>query len=364
MTQRTSLRLTVCLMASASAMLAPAATAAATPCGGADALASAGESSPAKAVYSRLLLKNPQQACATQGLEALNKKSWSTNVRDWLGQVTAILALAALGFTIAFAAVGALFAALTYLRPVRNWMRRRRILRKLFRPRLAISIFDDGGAPAALGGGVTVLIREQLAELSGQQDADPNYTLDRLTATEDVAAVVGKLGDVAPQFKSLSAVLTVIPQLARLPRYTLNGALQAAGQMGGGITAILDEQHAASEGSTLWSRASTTDAGTYHALAAGTAGWADYTIRGREQVPVTRFTGSADSFGHLRSGLQLEEDGRLGEARTAYVSAVRADATNVAALLNLAVLDARGNRFTDAIGWLWVARDVLEQGEG
>src|SRR5262249_17600234 len=146
-------------------------------------------------------------------------------------------ALAALALVIVGAVLGAIFVWLTYWRHAREWMKQQPLLRRSFRPRLAVTAFDDGGAdPATIGSGVTALVRQHLYRLARLQEANADYMLDRLTATEDVASAVGELGDLAPQFKAFSALLTVIPQLARLPRYSLGGALQASGQLGGGIT--------------------------------------------------------------------------------------------------------------------------------
>ena len=102
------------------------------------------------------------------------------------------------------------------------------------------------------------------------------------------------------------------------------------------------------------------DAGTYHAIAAGAAGWADYTIREREQLEKTRFVKNAQSFAYLRCGLQLQDDGRDDDARIAYRDAVSADEANVAALLNLAVLDAARGEYPAAIQWLRDAKRAVE----
>lgn len=356
-------RVLVAVLIVALAGVSPAlATSKPSPCASADALAAVGESKPARAAYDKLLAARPNLACARAGLSKLNAKStldrWGTEV----GRLTKLLSLAAVVGLIAAAVLGGVFVLLTYVGPIRRLLRRIPVVGRAFRPRLSVGTFVDGGATSGVGAAVAPLVRQYLYVLARQQTNDPDYTLDRLTATEDRIAAVGRLGDLAPQFKALSALLTAVPALARLPRYALGGSLQAApAGRSGGITAILDQQHAQGAGVTLWSRDAQTDAGTYQALAAGAAAWADFEIREIARYERTHLVRTASSFAYLQMGLQLEFDQQRAAARLAYLSALASDPANAAALTNIALLDASDSRFALAVRWLQLAQRAIRE---
>lgn len=326
-------------------------------------LAGVGKRKEAEAKYVEIL-KSRDEECARSGLEELRADpSWIEDLRDWMAPIASALALGAILLLGGLAILGALFVAMTYWSWTRHRLSRTPFIRWAFRPRVGVTAFTDAGVTPPIGSGVTGLVRMHLRRLARRQEqGGSDYRLDRITGTEGIATAVGRLAGLAPQFKALSALLAVIPQLARLPRYTVNGALQngtvSAG--GAGLTVILDEQHMQGEGVTLWSHTSNIDGPAYQSLAAGAAGWTDFLIRQREGFERPSYTTSAESYAYLRTGVQLEAEGREGEARSAYMSAVKVDPANVGALLNLSVAAAREGQFADAITWLEIAQSVLE----
>jgi tetratricopeptide (TPR) repeat protein len=206
---------------------------------------------------------------------------------------------------------------------------------------------------------MTELVRANLTEVASAAAGSDGFVLDRRTGNEDLGAAIGELSDLAPQFKLLSSVASAALTFARLPRYTLNGALQAIGPIGGGMTLSLTEQQAQEDVFTLWSHDTTKGPGHYQALAAGAAAWTDFLIREHQGVETPNVTTSAASYAQLHAGLQLELDRQTQQAMRSYWFAYVSSSDNVAALLNLAVLDARANQYDRALNWLALARRVI-----
>jgi tetratricopeptide (TPR) repeat protein len=324
-------------------------------------LADVGKRKEAEALYVEIL-KGRQEPCAREGLAGLRSEPKAVErARDWLAPIASVSALGAT-ILVAGLALGALvFIAISYSGPVRRLMKRSKILGWPFRPRLGVVAFGATGVKIGVSSGVTGLVRMHLSHLAKkQQQGGSDYRLDRITGVEGIATAVGGLAALAPQFKALSALITAVPQLARLPRYKLHGELQEATGAGAGLTVILDKQHSQGEGATLWTRATPADAAGYQALAAGAAGWADFLIREREGLQRPAYTNNAEGYAYLRTGIQLELDEQKENARRAYVSAVKADPSNVAALLNLSVAEAWNQDYDEAINLLEMAESVLE----
>jgi tetratricopeptide (TPR) repeat protein len=329
-------------------------------CDRAQDLADVGKEKEAEALYVEVL-KTRDEQCAREGLTDLRSDAWWTedalqDANDWLAAASAAFALLAT-FMLILAAIGALIiVGITYFGRFG-----RRFGRFFLRTRLGVGVFTDGGVDPPIGAGVTNLVRIHLRRMAlKQEQGGSDYGLDRVTGIEGIAKSIGGLADLAPQFKALSALLLAIPSLGRFPRYTLNGSLQRGTPRGAGLTVILDHQRWQGEGITLWSQ-TTADAASYQALAAGAAAWTDFLVREQtEQEQTTPFTKDAESYAYLRTGFQLERDDRRADARCAYVSAIRADPTNVAALLNLSVAAARDGDLQDAVTWLRTAKDLLD----
>jgi tetratricopeptide (TPR) repeat protein len=331
-------------------------------CRRAGSLAQAGAKDEAAALYTEVL-KERNLPCGTAGLAALETKSRPARLEAWLTQWTSILGrlagLAALVAALALLAFAAAFTLLTRPRRSRSWLAAHRPTRRFFRPQLKLAAFTDGSGGQVSADGMTELVRANLTELASPAAGGDGFVLDRRTGNEDLGAAVGELSELAPQFKLLSSVASAALTFARLPRYTLNGALQAIGPIGGGMTLSLTEQKAQEDVFTLWSHDTTTGPGQYHAMAAGAAAWTNFLIREHQGVETPNVTSSAASYAQLHAGLQLELDRQTQQAMRSYWFAYVASSDNVAALLNLAVLDARANQYDRALNWLALARRVI-----
>jgi tetratricopeptide (TPR) repeat protein len=349
-----------------------------------DALKEAGATKAAQAAYTKALTQTPSLKCASDGLKELteNEESFSKQAKDQLTNVTGALALFATLLLLVAGFLGLAFVLLTYWRRARRWMKHKRVLKRLlrplFQPRLDVVAFKDGGETPAVGEGVTALVRMHLRRLSesGQRKKD-RILLDRVTGAEQITSTIKGLGDVAPQLKALTTLLTAVPRLARLPRYALTGTVQAAGTWGAGITVILDEQHLQGAATTLWAwksasgtgrgtapsaaGAAASDAATYQALAAGAAGWADFELRRRQGMDRPRWTHDPDSYAYTRVGDALELQARPDDARVVYERALGLDPENVGAVINLASLQAREGNLEETVRLLEYASGVLER---
>jgi tetratricopeptide (TPR) repeat protein len=347
-------------------------------CAAADALNEAGAIKAAQAAYVKALSRTPALKCASDGLKKLttSDESFSKKAKDWLTNVTGALALLATLLLIVAGFFGLVFVLLTYWWLTRKALAKTPFIKRLFRPRLGVVAFKDGGEDPAVGAGVTALVRMHLRRLSeSSTQTRDRIILDRVTGTEQISSAIKGLGDVAPQLKALTALLSAVPQLARLPRYAVTGTVQAAGTWGAGITVILDEQHLPGAATTLWAwkppsgtgtsssgtGTPTSDAATYHALAAGAASWADFELRRRQRMSRPSWTTEPDSYAYTRVGDALELQGHVDDARVVYERALGLDPANVGAVINLAGLQARGRNLEETVELLEYAADVLEQ---
>jgi tetratricopeptide (TPR) repeat protein len=328
-------------------------------CVRANAMADAGAEEQAEALYVDILKGNNIE-CAREGLAELNEGSIPSKIADGLKSANTLTALALTLLALLFVVAAVAFVGGTYSQRTRGWMADRRWLRSFFRPRLAIATIEDGGANPAVGEGVSALVRAKIASLMQPQGG---YSLDQRTGTESLAKGIVGLAEAAPQLKGVAAVLGFAGEHAKLPRYTLGGTLQAAGVLGGGITAVLDKRREREDVLTLWSHEPSADPPTpsqFHALAAGAAAWTDYMIRRNERLQLPERSGNASSFAYLHVGLQLALDRQTAAAIRSFEVATISDPQSVAAMLNVGVLLARQGNFDESISWLTVARRVLD----
>jgi len=151
-----------------------------------------------------------------------------------------------------------------------------------------------------------------------------------------VSDTIARLGDLAPQFKALAAIVAFVVQIARLPIYTVNGTLQPDGGSGFGLTLTLDRGRRAADATTLWhTKGDETVDAVFQRLATVAAGWIDYAARIDEGLAFD-FVASPKSIAYFRAGVVMKELGRDDDACRLYDQALRLDATNIGALVNLA----------------------------
>jgi hypothetical protein len=335
-------------------------------CARARSVADAGAKEEAAEIYAEIL-KKQTLACATKGLANAKSKSWSYDLQNWLTHWTSLF-----GLLVGFAVFPLLVAALVFVwltrrsEGARLWMGQQWLLSPLFRTRLTLQPFTDGGNDAGIGAGFTALLRARLSELSEPPAGDGAFVLDHLAGTEDLSQTIGDLAAISDQLKGVSAVFAFALAHSRVPRYTMNGTLQGAGTLGAGVTLVLSEQQAQEDIVTLWSHDTSGQDGPreYQAMAAGAAAWTDYRIRKHRGVETPSVTDNEASYAYLHVGLQLVRDGEVIRAMQAYWHAFAEAPDNVAALLNLSVLDAQQlQNYDRSLRWLTVAKQVIEAGQ-
>lgn len=327
-------------------LLAPARSAAAAGCVGADGLRRAGELDAAKKAYIAAIAKD-NRLCARQGL----KKVEARQAKDetFVHKLRHRLAVAA-GYAGAFTpwvlavllVIGVLAALATHSSRLLRRMRKVPLLGRPFQPSLTIVPFTDERSDT-MAASTTAVVRASLSRLQREQMKRPDdYRLDNRDGAEGIDATVGRLGDLFPQAKGVAAVLGVITQVARSSRYKLAATVQVPQGPLHGITATIDRARGRAWTSSLWRRSDAAGAAApVYYLSAAVAGWADFRLRQLEALPRPQVTQSATSYGHFRAAYELEQSGARAAAAAGYREALKHDRSNCAAILNLARLEAR-----------------------
>jgi tetratricopeptide (TPR) repeat protein len=319
-----------------------------TQCARAAALADAGEEDAAKKIYVELATRG-DAACATDALSKLNDESSGERVVSDVTGALKVLASGLVALLLAIVAIVVLFVLLTWT-PLRRLLARLVVIGRLFDPTLKVEPFTDAGAKPPVGTGVTGLVRAALARLGEEQDQTTQLRIDSTAGVETIASAIGGLGDLVPQAKGVTGLLTALPALARTPRYSVDGTLQLAGEAGDGLTVSLKERGDLAATTTMWPPPATNESpDAYYQLASAASGWADFMVRQREDLPRAEFTSDAMSFGYFRAAVELDRSGRIEDAHDTYMEALNYDEENVGALLNLGLIYAREEEFERAL---------------
>jgi hypothetical protein len=301
----------------------------------------------AKAAIAQAAALAPSKEC-TAAVDALapahpTMQSIEDFITAW-GKVIGAVVGAAL---LVLALLAAAFSLATHSSRIRRGLRRVWFVGRFFQPSVSVGTIDDS---AATGHGVAVsgLIGLALRRLSSDGGG---VTLDVITGAESFGDSVAKLGDVAPQFKALGAILGFITDTAAWPRYQLSGALEPDAGQGLGLTLALDKKQSAIDGTLLTREplngSASASAAALEMLAMVAAGWAEYAIRWTDvKKPadvekVFDYNAKPRSYAYLRAGSVLEFLGHKADAIQAYRQAVREDGTNAGALANLGRLVGR-----------------------
>jgi hypothetical protein len=327
-----------------------------TACARADDFLAAGETAAAKKAYVALLAKGPTP-CATAALKKLNApaaQSFTDRVTGW----TKLLAGLAVPLIALFFVGSLIFVGLTHITAFRRGFRNAWGFRTGLRPRLAVKSLSDSGVTKDAAG-VEAAVRASLSRLSRAQETHSgHYNLDTIHGVEGLESKVSKLGDVAPQFTSIAAIIGFVSSTARLPRYELQGTI--ADRTGCDITVMLEDRSGVNSAATLRTNLGDhPDPYGYLALVAG--GWADYRVRQIEDIDLPTTTQSAESYGQFRAGVAYEDQFREQEALNAYVDAIDSDSENIGALVNLALLLRSHEQFEMGVALLQGAFDALER---
>jgi tetratricopeptide (TPR) repeat protein len=292
----------------------------------------------AKAALVQAALIDPAAPCIKRVQAELAPPSSDVmkDIEDWIAHWTKLLGALAVAGLAGVLVIGSAFGLATRLLVVRRAVRRVPLVGRLLQPRVSLGTFADGGGGAdPLPAGVQALVDNALQRLTS---ADRSVRLGRSSGTDSASDTIGRLGDLAPQFKALAAIVGFVARISALPVYTVNGTLQGDAGAGLGLTLTLDRgRHAADAARLVRKKKREKVEATYQVLALVAAGWIDYAIRKDARLDFD-FVASPRSIGYFRAGVVLQSLGREDDAMRAYDEALRIDGTNVGALVNLARL--------------------------
>lgn len=344
-----------------------------TQCAAAQTLAGLGRDSDAEALYLALAKVGVPCKGATVALRPGWKSRVETFITDWSKVIGALAGAALLGVLLLASA----FSLATHSRRARRALRHLWLVGRLLQPSVSVKDFDgsvgganDGPATSALVGmGLRRICSEGKPsrvrtgrKLRRIRSDDQAVGLDVITGAESFGDTVAKLGDVAPQFKALGAILSFVTQTAAWPRYQLGGTLEPDGGHGPGMTLALDRRQRAADGTVLWRKPGTGEnaENVLQQLALVAAGWTEWAVRNDEMPEGFDYQSKPRSYAYLRAGAVMEYLGHPEDAVDAYQEAVRQDSTNAGALANLGRIYGRGGRDADAESLLKAAVLALE----
>lgn len=324
-----------------------------SPCAVADGLSKAGLEDKAEEAYIEVLKLDPDASCARDGL-ADRQEDLDGALDAALGWILSVLAW------LAFAAAVGIIAFFLLSR----WTWTRELLvyiplaDRLLAPRLALEDFKSGGADPDVSAGVTASVRKELISASNPRQPGTGYMLDRLTGNEGIADAIKGVEALAGPLGALGAIMRLAHLLLPRARLSALGTLQAEGDLGAGVTVVLEGAPEAAS-TTLWTGPTVEAeddqaAERYQSLAVPTAAWLDYEIRDALDAELPRATNSARSYALLQGGLACERYHDSEAAERYYDAALEADPANYAALLNLSNLHGRSADDPDAaVRGLW-----------
>jgi hypothetical protein len=319
-----------------------------------------GHDAEARTAYDSALAKNPEAACAQEGIKAVDRLSFTkviNGIIDWTPRV-----LVAIG-----AVAVALFILLLFA--YFPWIYRLYLkvpgMRSLIGPRLAVADFDDTSCGDGIKVGTAVAARVktwyQRYRDRALREAE-RYDLDYSAGAEKFVNIVSGNGalqdaidnakDISDQSKTVAALLGLLYSVLPIHKFSVAGTLDRAGADEVAATLTLQDGSKQIAGHTLTAATAQPNAATapdYLRLARPTALWVHYeTTRLAANGEMSPDTGA--SYAQLREGIDRQEEGDPVAAERAYEEALRFDSRNWAALVNLASLRARQqNRVPEAI---------------
>jgi tetratricopeptide (TPR) repeat protein len=340
-------------------------------CATPDALESVGRRDAAQAAYLKLLKEVPHSPCANEGVAATDP---NTRFWNWLGSaikdVGNLLIAIAVGTLLVALAVTAMFGIASRWRGVRDL----RLVRWLRRPVVQIDELNDSALTERLGGGTTAFLRAGFAKGSGLA----LHRIDLLSSEAAPVDALGGLSTVSTQAAAAAAFLTLVRAATPRVVWRVRGELQAAGELGYGLTIAFQAGRRYSRFTDFWS---SQDAGpmqsqapsckqhpsmaeTFRRLTIPTAGWLEHQLAAVRH-PERLLTKDAMSWALLTTGLHWQEQAERSVAKNFYRRALQFDPENVGALANLGTaLGEEEGHFQEAEQRLCDALSLVEQSAG
>ncbi len=334
-------------------------------CAEGEALAKSGDNEAAQKRYVAALAKNVESECATTGLKPAAGKSLKDRIVEWSELIPKLLIAV-------FSLLGVLLLAYV---AAKRWRH----------PSLVIKPFGNGGAEPEVGTAVAGLVEEELISLSEQgQGFEDGFELDFVVANvellardEDLTTAMGGLAETS-QLQFVIALMSLIDRLFGKRSLVAEGELMPPGDNGHGLMLALHGHNELRAREAAWSPLDSAapagpvaageageekpDPQPYYSLAPTAASWVQYQAARSLDSVVGLMTESPASFTLLARGIEAQRGEHLLLAEAFYSMALEVDPDNVAALFNLAMLQARlRGAFDDAIDLLADAIHVLDE---
>lgn len=303
----------------------------------------------AMAAFKSALEKNPNADCAQEGIQE-SDRFWILRAIVWtVGATPDLLVGAGLLFAIFF-----LLLLTAYIPGVYAVLSRAPLARGVLSARLSLAPLDDKATKLDVGTAMAAQIKERLQHfreeaLRGRQ---PDYELDIGSAGEEFVDLVssdsglqdalGKARELSEQTKTIGAIVGLLQAALPIPKLVVTGVLGPPDRNGVASTLSLDHNGRLEAAATLSGPALDHDptASDYMRVAQPCAVWVQYEVARvltRGQIEPD----AAESYVHVREGLDRYLAGQEDAARVAYERAVLLNPQNWAAHVNLAVLEAR-----------------------
>lgn len=317
------------------------------------------------------LEENPVAPCALKGLEEAGP-SWETRV---IGEITGSIPDVLVACGLALLAVFA-FLLLGYQKHLGPRMRRIWGLRRLLSPRLTIGVLADEAAEGKPGAPFTARIKDRLRRARDEAESEnaSEYNLDFGTPGEEFVDIVSgsgglksaleKASEVSDQTKIVGAVLNIAYSLLPIPRFAVSGAAEPPSKTGAAATLILERDATLEAAITVHERGRTGGKPTpsdYVHLADPAAVWIQYEIARVLDSKVVELD-AAESWLLVRKGLDHYAREEVGQARASFREAIHLNRRNWAAVLGVAMTEARlGRRFDQSITLLGEALTEMRE---
>lgn len=290
--------------------------------------------------------------------------SSSNSLSTWIGDAVPTLTNALLLFGLGMLAVSIALVPFGWLvaQPARwPWLWRRPIFRWLG-PALQIQPFEDSAMASKLGTAFALLAQ---ARVGGGREGMHLYLV---TGEQPAGLAVADIQGV-PQTQALAAALSLLRLTWRRRRLVVSGSLMPVDDRGTAAVALsLRRNSKFITDAELWPSepppASMSVATSNRVLAVAAAGWIEHTVVDQTPGPQARevfLSHEARSWALFRAGAEMNRISRLHEAADFYEKALAIDGRNIGALVDLAHLRRRDDKFEGAEALAIFAVDLIEE---
>ncbi len=314
---------------------------------------------------------HPLSGCAIEGLEAAGPSEATQLAGEITGSIPDVLVFAGLALLLGFGLL--LFG---YQRHLGRWMRRIWGVRRILGPRLTIEVLEDEAVEGKPGAPFTARVKDHLRRARDEAESEraSEYSLDFGTPEQEFADVVSgsgglkssleKASEISDQTQVVGALLDVVYALLPIPRFEISGAAEPPADGAAGATLLLESNKTLEAAITVRDRVRgrrTPAAGDYVDLADLAAVWIQYEIARVLDSKAVELD-AAESWLLVRKGLDHYAREEVRQARASFGEAIRWNRRNWAAVLGVAMTEARlRGRFDRAIALLEQALVDMEE---